>query len=149
MAYIKVLRIILSAWLFIPALVYAQCDFEAYLDSCKTHVTHDHFNYLKDYQIDNEHGAKQKVEYSIALVDGFDYEYYFTGYKEGHQEVIATLSDSNRKKLGTNKHHKNFVHVIHHSCRKTGIYYITFTFKDEEEYCGAAVLGFIKHPDEG
>ncbi len=79
---------------------------------------------------------------------GFDYEYYFTGYKEGHQEVIATIYDSNRQKLGTNKHHKNFVHVIKHNCQKTGIYYITFTFKDDEEYCGAAVLGFVKHAGE-
>ena len=65
-----------------------------------------------------------------------------------YKEVVATLYDSNRKELGTNKHHKNFVHVIQHKCEKTGIYYITFTFEDEEEYCGAAVLGFAKHEAE-
>ena len=126
----------------------AECNYAAYLDSCKTHINDDHFNFLKEYEIDNEYGAKQKVEYSIALIEGFDYEYYFTGFKEGHQEVVATLYDSKRKELGTNKHHKNFVHVIQHKCEKTGIYYITFTFEDEEEYCGAAVLGFAKHEAE-
>lgn len=148
MANSRILWIVLGVGLVAPEFVYAQCNYQAYLDSCRTHITHDHFNYLKEYEIDNDYGAKQKVEYSIALVEGFDYEYYFTGFKEGHQEVIATLYDSNRQKLTSNKHHKNFVHVIKHASRKTGIYYIAFTFKDEEEYCGAAVLGFVKHPEE-
>ena len=148
MAYTRILWIVLVAWLCAPTVLHAQCNYQAYLDSCKTHLTHDHFNYLKEYEIDNQHGAKRKVEYSIALVDGYDYEYYFTGFKEGHQEVIAKLYDSNRTELGTNKQHKNFVHVIKHGCQKTGIYYITFTFKDDEEYCGAAVLGFTKQPEK-
>lgn len=145
MAKSRILWIIVAAWLSAPLFVRAQCNYQSYMDSCRTHITHDNFNFLKEYEIDNKHGESQKIEYSIALVDGFEYEYYFTGLKEGHQEVTATLYDSNRQELGTNKHHKNFVHVIRHTSRKTGIYYITFTFKDDEAYCGAAVLGFTKN----
>jgi len=132
----------------LPTLMNGQCDPQPHLDSCKVHIAHDHFNFLKEYTIDNESGSKEKIEYSINLVQGFDYEYYFTGYKEGHQEVIATLFDKHRRELATNKHHKNYVHVIKHTTLKSGIYYITFTFKDDEAFCGAAVLGFVKHPTE-
>ncbi len=145
----RILWIVLSVGLCAPVFVRAQCNYQAYLDSCKTYITNDHFNYLKEYEIDNEFGAKQKVEYSIALVDGFDYQYYFNGFKQGHhQEIIATLYDSKRQKLTSNNHDKKFIQVIKHNCQKTGIYYITFTFMDDQEYCGAAVLGFVKHSAE-
>ena len=137
-------RMVLVMVLMCPASAYSQCNYTAYVDSCKTHITHDHFNFLKEFEVDNQDGQKEKVEFSITLAEGFDYEYYFTGLKEGHQEVTATLYDYNRQKLVTNKHHRKLVHVISYSCQKTGIYYITFTFKDEEKYCGAAVLGFVK-----
>ena len=67
-------------WL-LPTISFSQCDPQPFLDSCKIHIQNDHFHYLKEFTIDNSGGEKDKIEYSFVLSEGYDYEYYFTGFK--------------------------------------------------------------------
>ena len=72
---------------------------------------------------------------------GKRYEFYFDGNKEGQQEIIATLFDIKHKKVSTSAHHNEYEHKLEYNCEQTGVYYILFTFKDDEEFCGTATIG--------
>ena len=142
--------IMIKNYLFVLVLVFGThagyvfpqgCESE-YVDSCKKHLKEDHFTFLKSFSLRNAHGEHQKFEYSFPLIKGKKYEYYFEGYREGDQDVIATLYNSKHKKIATSVHHKELEHKLVYACNEAGIYYIEFTFKDDQEYCGSASLGF-------
>lgn len=119
------------------------CESE-YLDSCKKHLSEDHFTFLKSFKLVNEHGEHHTFEYSYMLLEGKKYEYYFEGYKEGGQDVVATLYDPNHKAVATSKKKDNYEHKLVYECKKRGIYYIEFSFKDDNAFCGTASLGFSR-----
>ena len=122
------------------------CENE-YLDTCKRHLSEDHFTFLKSYSLSNLRGEHTKYEYSYMLLSGKKYEYYFEGYREGGQDIIATLYDPKHKAVATSRHHDMFEHRLVFDCRERGIYYIEFTFKDENVFCGTASLGFSSKAD--
>lgn len=119
-----------------------ECNPKIYLDSCKTQIQDDHFTNIKHFFIENKN--QKKVEHSFTFTEGTSYEYYFTGYQEGKQQVIATLLNGKKKVLASNEAEDEYLHKISFYCKKTDIYYIQFKFLDDEMYCGAGVLGFTK-----
>jgi hypothetical protein len=64
------------------------------------------------------------------------------GKDGGAQGMIVTLYDSQRNELATSHVNNKFFPGWTYKCKATGIYYLSFTFKDSQSYCGAAVLGF-------
>ena len=124
--------------------IYSQdCD-NQYIDSTKKHLTEDHFTFLKSFKLLNHHGEHQKFEYTYMLVSNKKYEFYFEGYKEGDQDVKATLYDPDHKIVATSVHNGEYEHRLVFECKKKGIYYVEFTFKDNNEFCGVASLGFSR-----
>lgn len=119
-----------------------ECNPNIYLDSCKTKIQDDHFTNIKNFFIENK--DQTQVEHSFTFTEGTSYEYYFTGYQEGNQQVIASLLNGKKKVLATNEANDKYLHKISFYCKKTDIYYIQFKFLDNETYCGAGVLGFTK-----
>jgi hypothetical protein len=64
------------------------------------------------------------------------------GKDGGPNGLIATLFDSKRSQLATSYFNNRFYDGWTYKCTATGIYYLSFTFKDSKSFCGAAVLGF-------
>jgi hypothetical protein len=71
-----------------------------------------------------------------------NYQIAISGKDGNAQGLIGTLFDSKRNKIVTSFYNNKFLPGWTYKCRSTGIYYLSFTFKDSKSYCGAAVLGF-------
>ncbi|GJM60318.1 MULTISPECIES: hypothetical protein [Persicobacter] len=120
----------------------AQCNSDGFTDTCLGSLK-DGFTFLKSFKIDGQGGAKQKVEYSYVFSKDTKYYINVCG-QNGVDGIIVTMYDSNRKLVATNHANGKFYPGITYPCNATGIYYITFTFKDSENYCGGSVLGFSR-----
>ncbi|BDC99626.1 hypothetical protein [Persicobacter psychrovividus] len=120
----------------------AQCSSDAYTETCLSNLK-DGFTFLKSFKVDGQGGAKQKVEYSYVFSK--DTKYYINVAGEGGVDgIVVTMYNSNRKLVATNYANGKFYPGITYPCNATGIYYITFTFKDSKNYCGGSVLGFSR-----
>lgn len=120
---------------------FAQCDSNGYTESCISKLG-DGFTFLKSFKIDGEGGAKNKVEYSYVFSKDTQYFINICASGENTDGIIVTMYDSNRKQVGTNFINNSFYPAFVYPCNATGIYYITFTFKDSKNHCGGSVLGF-------
>lgn len=121
---------------------FAQCDAGKFAENCIPKLE-DGFTFLKSFNVDGQAGAKDKVEYSYVFSK--DTQYFINICVPGNEPtdgIIATLFDSNRKMVATNFANGKFYDKIKYPCSATGIYYITFTFKDSQASCGGSVLGF-------
>lgn len=119
----------------------AQCNPQKYVDECIPKLQ-EGFNFLKSYTIDGQAGAKKKVEYSYVFTKGAQYQISICNGGDGTDGIVLTLYDSNRRKVGTSLINGNYLSGFVYPCNATGIYYITFTFENSKNYCGASVLGF-------
>ena len=119
----------------------AQCSSEAQASACISQLE-DGFTFLKSFQIDGQSGAKTKVEYSYVFSK--DTQYYFNICSEGPgtDGIILTMYDSKRQVVSTNFSNGKFYPRLIYPCNATGIYYITFTFRESQHHCGVSVLGF-------
>lgn len=139
-------RIIILLGLFfvisgLPTNIYAQCSPGQYTEQCIPKLA-DGFNFVKSYEIDGEGGSKKKVEYSYVFAKGTQYFINICNGGEGTDGIVLNLYNSNREKVGTSYTNGKFNKGIVYPCKSTGIYYITFTFKESQNHCGGAVLGF-------
>ncbi|CAN5229707.1 hypothetical protein BH23BAC1_BH23BAC1_28960 [soil metagenome] len=121
--------------------LYAQCDANGFTESCITKLG-DGFTFLKSFKIDGENGHKNKVEYSYVFSK--DTQYFINVCSPGINTdgIVVTMYDSNRNQVGTNLMNNNFYPGFVYPCNATGIYYITFTFRDSQNFCGGSSLGF-------
>jgi hypothetical protein len=60
----------------------------------------------------------------------------------GFRGVIATLYDAKHDEIATSQLNREMFNGFTYQCKKTGVYYISFTFRDSQIPCAAAVLGF-------
>ncbi len=119
----------------------AQCDANGFTENCISKLG-DGFTFLKSFKIDGEGGSKGKVEYSYVFSKDTQYSINICATGESTDGIIVTMYDSNRKMVGTNFANGKFYPAFIYPCNATGIYYITFTFKDSKKHCGGSVLGF-------
>lgn len=119
----------------------SQCDAERYTEMCIPKLM-DGFNFVKSYKVNGEAGNKGKIEYSYVFAKGT--QYYINLCNDGTETdgMIVNIYDSNRKQVATSFANGNFYPGIIYPCNATGIYYITYTFKDSQNHCGGSVLGF-------
>ena len=120
---------------------YAQCNAELYNNKCLNNLENG-FTFVKSYRIDGKGGARKKIEYTCVLSKDTNYQLQVQSKDGAAGGIIATLYDSKRNRKASTYYNNKFYQEVTYKCRATGIYYLTFTFKDSKHYCGAAVLGF-------
>lgn len=119
----------------------AQCNAELYNNKALKQLTTG-YTFVKSYRVDGRNGTRKKIEYTCVFSKDTNYMIQIAGKDGGAQGIIATLYDSKRNKKASNYYDNKFYPTWTYKCRATGIYYLTFTFKDSQSFCGAAVLGF-------
>ena len=119
---------------------FAQCG-KDYEHLCKEELVGDHFTPLTIKQIDNHEGDIEKIEYAYQFTKGKKYEFYFDGEMDSNQEITAALFNVHHDLVLSNKN--NETHKITFDCKHSGIYYISFTFKEEDSYCGNVGIGYL------
>lgn len=131
----------LIASLAVSSSARAQCNAELYNNKSLKALAPG-FTFVKSYRIDGRGGTRKKIEYTCVFSKDTNYMIQISGKDGGAQGLISTLYDSKRNKKASNYFNNKFYESWTYKCRATGIYYLSFTFKDSKSYCGAAVLGF-------
>ena len=131
----------MAIFAFASESTYAQCNAELYNNKCLKNLESG-FTFVKSYRIDGKGGARKKIEYTCVLSKDTNYQLQVQGKDGAAQGLIGTLYDSKRNRKATTYYNNKFFEHVTYKCRATGIYYLTFTFKDSKSFCGAAVLGF-------
>ncbi len=119
----------------------AQCNAELYNNKCLQKLQGG-YTFVKSYRIDGKNGARKKIEYTCVLSKDTNYQLQVQSKDGAAVGIIGTLYDSKRNRKASTYYNNKFYEEVTYKCRATGIYYLTFTFKDSKSYCGAAVLGF-------
>lgn len=119
----------------------AQCDADEHAEACIPKLK-EGFNFVKSYAIDGEGGGKSKVEYSYVFAKGTQYFINLCSATENTDGIVVSLYDSSRNLVSTSDANGKLYSAVAYPCNATGIYYIQFTFKESQNHCGGAVLGF-------
>ena len=127
--------------LFGAIMAKAQCNADALAQQCIPKMQ-EGFTFLKTFKIDGQGGAKTKVEYSYVFSKNTQYYLNICTGSDATDGIVVTMYDSKRQLVSTNYNNGKFYSGIIYPCNATGIYYITFTFKDSKSFCGGSVLGF-------
>jgi len=124
----------------------AQCEPEQFVDACIAETQDRGFTFVKSYKIDGQGGAKSKIEFSYVFSKDTDYLFVIRGKDGEAQGIILSIYDSNRNLIVTNfdKVNNKFYHEFHFENKKTGIYYMDWTFDHSKSYCASGVIGFKK-----
>ena len=138
---IYILGISIFALVVTAGLANAQCAADAQADACISKLQ-DGFTFLKTFKVDGQGGAKSKVEYSYVFSKDTQYFLNVCSEGTGTDGIVVTMYDSKRQMVSTNFNNGKFYPGMVYPCNATGIYYITFTFQDSQNYCGGSVLGF-------
>lgn len=138
---INILGISLIAVVLTANVSNAQCSAADKANGCISSLQ-DGFTFLKTFKVDGHDGAKPKVEYSYVFSK--DTEYFLNICADGEvtDGIVVTMYDSKRQMVTTNFYKGKFYPDLTYPCNATGIYYLTFTFQDSQNYCGGSVLGF-------
>jgi hypothetical protein len=98
------------------------------------------YTLLRSYRIANK---CHKLNMEICLMSrDITYTVRIAGDSGGWQGIIVCLLDENHKELlSSNINHTQF-NGFTFRCKKTGVYYLYFTFQDSQSVYGGAVLGF-------
>ena len=119
----------------------AQCNTDTYNESC-VGTLKDGFTFVKSFKVDGQGGAKDKVEYSYVFSKDMQYNFRLCADGENTDGIVVTIYDSSRKPIISNNINGKFYKSITYPCSVTGIYYISFTFEESQNFCGASVMGF-------
>jgi len=119
----------------------AQCNADLYSEKSLKNISPGYM-YEKSYRVDGRGGRRQKVEYSCILSKDINYSFTMNSKDGGSQGLIFSLFDARRNMVATNYINDKFFEGIQYKCNSTGIYHLSFTFKDSRSFCGAAVLAF-------
>ena len=142
MRIVNIILMILLFGLFLTSnMSQAQCRSEAQASACISQLQ-DGFTFLRSFKVDGKNGAKPKVEYSYVFSK--DTQYYINICSEGPDTdgIIITMYDAERNMVSTNYKGGKFYPGLIYPCNASGIYYLTFTFRESQHFCGGSVLGF-------
>ncbi|MCC5920970.1 MAG: hypothetical protein LAT68_12365 [Cyclobacteriaceae bacterium] len=119
----------------------AQCNAGSFAEKSISKID-DGYTFLKSYKIDGQGGGLDKVEQSYVFSKDATYQLNITADGNETDGIIVSIYDSNRSLKMTSFANGKFYNKVEYPCNATGIYYITFTFKDSKNHCGGAALGF-------
>ena len=120
----------------------AQCNSTQHYETAEKALEEGFTLTPKRYRVDGTQKASQKIKYTIVLAKGTEYQFLVASADGGADGIILTLLDVDKNEVATNYREKTFHERTNYTCTKTGIYYLVFTFKDTDNYCGGAVIGF-------
>jgi len=138
---IKILGISIIALMLSASLTSAQCGADAKANACISTLQNG-FTFLKTFKVDGQAGARPKVEYSYVFSKDTQYFLNICNDGEDTDGIVVTMYDSKRQMISTNYNNGKYYPALVYPCNATGIYYITFTFQESQNYCGGSVLGF-------
>lgn len=119
----------------------AQCNSELYNAKSMKNIA-EGFMYQKTYEVDGRGGTRRRIEYPCILSKGTSYHFSVNSKDGGSNGIILSLYNNRKERLASNYLNNKFFSGIQYYCKATGIYYVTFTFKDSRTHCGAAVMAF-------
>ncbi len=138
------LSIILTLILLsIETTVIAQCDFQVQSQNCISKIQ-EGFIYVKSFNINGQNGDIQEIEYPYVMTKDTQYYLNICTAEEDPDGIIMTIYDATRNPVGTNYADNTYFPTLIFQCSATGIYYITYTFKNSKNYCGGSSLAFKK-----
>jgi hypothetical protein len=124
----------------IAAQVLGHCDFDAYKLKALSYLPKG-FTLLKSYKI-NGMGCRRNNGAIFILSKNTTYMLKISSKDGGFHGLVATLYDAKYNEIATSQLGNKLFNGFTYQCKKTGVYYISFTFKDSQIPCAAAVLGF-------
>lgn len=123
---------------------FAQCDSDSFYDECSTHLNKAIF--IKAFNISTEKFklGESSAEYGYIYSKGTIYT--ITSCDTENNKMIVELYDRTKKLIVSNydRTNRTFSSKMTYECTETGVYYLRFKFKKEEEGCGISMLGFNK-----
>jgi len=122
---------------------YGQCNPRELASNCVSQVK-EGFTFLKSFNIDGMNGSREKVEYSYVFSKDTQYFLNICSGGEITDGIVVNIYDSKRRVASTNFANDKVFPSIIFACKSTGIYYITFSFENSQNYCGGSVLAFKK-----
>ena len=139
--------LLLLPLLFHPAIIFPDCSSnDLFFDNCARNLNE--YTFLKSYQFDQSQlkklGLRPTVKYSSIFSKGS--EYFFSVCNENrtdNNKMIIKLYDSNERLITStydpvfNRYFSKFKFP----CRRTGVYYIEFSFQGALDGCGAGMVG--------
>jgi len=146
---INVNRLIIAFFLLIiissanSTKVRAQCNPEVYSLNCIEKIK-EGFVYMKSYNVDGHNGSKDIVEYTAVFSKDAIYFLNICTESNDVDGIILTIYDSKRDPVTSNKIDKELLQELEFKCKVTGIYYLTFTFREPRRSCGGCVLTLKK-----
>ena len=120
---------------------YGQCDAAGKAADCAPRPDSG-YTLIKSFEVDGLGGAKSKIEYSYVFTKGTKYLVNVCGGTKTPDGVVVTLYDKYRNKVASNLVEGKIEKAISYPCSATGIYYITYTFQESQDYCGGSTIGF-------
>jgi hypothetical protein len=129
---------------FVPQLAaFAQCDAEVHTAKSVKELEQG-FIFMKSYRIDGKEGQRKQVEYTCVLNKDTSYMLRVVSKDGKTNGIIATLYDAQRVEVATNHLNNKMFEGWTYKSGATGVYFLIFTFKDSQTYCGGASMGFKK-----
>ena len=122
---------------------YAQCSPDQYTNQCIPKMG-EGFNFLKAYRLDGKSGSVPEFQYSHLFTKGNQYMINLCASGEQTDGLVVTLYDSRKQQIATSFVDGKYIKGLIFPCKATGIYYISYTYKDSDNYCGGSVMGFKK-----
>lgn len=120
---------------------YSQCNVELYSQRSLKEVKAGYM-FVKSFRIDGKEGSRRKIEYTCVFSKGVTYQVLISSADGEASGIVGTLYNPERKKLASNYFEGKHYRMLQYNCNATGIYYLTFTFRDTPSFCGAAILSF-------
>ncbi len=122
----------------------AQCDADKHKNKCVSQLASG-FTFIKSYLLnDAKENDNGEIEYSFVFSSGTLYMLTFANSMGMSDNIEIKLYSPSKKLVASNYDKKNnkFRANIGYKCAATGVYYMTFKFKDAPTHCGLSVLGF-------
>ena len=130
--------VLIISLLILSSFAQAQCGSAALEIECISQLQNG-VTYLRSFKVD---GQESEVEYSYVFTKGTQYHIYTWSEDPAIDGIIITLYDSDRNMITTNYKDGKFYQDLIFPCKESNIYYLTFTFRESQHYCGGSVLGF-------
>lgn len=127
-------------FVFISQKTTAQCDNSQLSENCISALDTS-FHFLKTYSLNAADAENLILEHSYVLTRGTDY-FIKLCTVNGESDIQLDIYNSKRVRVGGTSDTNEDPSVIEYDCKVTGIYYMSFTFKDGGNNCGTAVLSF-------
>ena len=139
-------KLILTVSIFLFVVIgnsHAQCSPDQYTNQCIPKMG-EGFNFLKAYRLDGKSGSVPEFQYSHLFTKGNQYMINLCASGDQTDGLVVTLYDSRKQQIATSFVDGKYIKGLIFPCKATGIYYISYTYKDSDNYCGGSVMGFKK-----